>query len=157
MQKLKIILFFTVIGILLALAVRAAGLPTYPTYIKDEFKITTDFLTQAGYTNVQTKIVSQSDAYYPNYYFTVDAIPGEVALEWNQTNNGDTVAIFVRRMPVDWVFNNGQMQVDNVYAKTQVRASKLGLYFSVIGPDQAKVIALLNLLAPQYRVLLINK
>lgn len=143
MKNLKIILFFVVIGLILAIAVKAEGVPAYPAYTANQFQITPDLLTKAGYTGVAAKTVAQSGTYFPNYYFTAkEAVAGDDGKAWGSAAN--LITIFVRTMPQDWVYNNGAVKTENIFGKYQVSASKPGYYFVVTGPDQTKANALLQ-------------
>jgi hypothetical protein len=150
MKNLKIVLFFVVIGLILGIAVYAEGISAYPTYTKGEFKISAKSLTEAGFTGVKEKAVKNTSAYFPNYYFTVNepATPGEVCLEWGEADQ--LVAIFVRKMPTDWVYNNGNVDSREYCLKTQVRASKPGYYFVVTASDKEKAFTLLANLRAAY-------
>jgi hypothetical protein len=117
----------------------------YPTYVpqKEDKSLPLD-LEFAGFSDVKALSIPQSEAYYPNYYFTVkQTINTANAVQWGKAAN--MVSVFIRKMPIDWVYDiNNPIQEINLSGRYQARGSADMLYVVVTGPDKNAVAKLVK-------------
>ncbi len=151
-KLLKCVLIISCFALILLIGLAAnaqLGASAYPTYSGKGPKVTPAEIQQAGFTNVKNDATIESRIntgnYYPVYYFRVnETLSGEQGLSWGDSAN--LVEVFVREMPIGYVFNGGQMQVSDLAGKTKATSSIANYYFEVIGPVHDNVVNLLGIL-----------
>jgi hypothetical protein len=150
MKNIKIVGLIVALAMVVDLQALAEASPApYPTYTPKEFNITTAMLTQAGFTGVQAITKASTSSYFPVDYFKVnETLSADQKVIWGSSAN--IVSVFVRKMPTDWVYNNGEMKIVNLDGRVSISASKGEYYFVAIGPDQPKIAKLLELLETKY-------
>ncbi|MFA5188396.1 MAG: hypothetical protein WC460_03470 [Patescibacteria group bacterium] len=127
----------------------------YPAYSAGEFKVTIADLTKAGFTGVKAgkasgDLFASPTGNFPNNYFQVnEKISGAQGTAWGSTAN--LVAVFMRKMPTDWTYNNGEMKIIDLEGRSQASIlTKSNNLIIVTGPEEILVSKLAANLAALY-------
>lgn len=102
-------------------------------------------LSAAGFTNPTVQAPTVTGFLPPVKYFTVKETVAAQHPEWGTAANLVAVTIQTESDP-NWLYNGGQLQIIDLFGRTQARVSRPGFYIVVTGPDANKVVALANAL-----------
>lgn len=102
-------------------------------------------LSAAGFTGPAALSATQSAYMSPVMYFTVKESVAAQHPEWG--NAANIVAVTIEKQADStWMYNGGQLQMIDLFGRTQARVSRPGYYIVVTGPEANKVVALANAL-----------
>jgi len=116
-----------------------------PAPIQSIPTVTIQDLTAAGFTDPKVQPPAGVRFEPPMYYFRVKESVSDHAWQQNGASNLVAVDIF----PTPWepvAVTGGNNVIKNLSDRVSVCNSKVGVYFCMIGPDQAKGEALINIL-----------
>ena len=113
--------------------------------LSDALSVTVDDLAAAGFTH-PTLQPPQGDFFHVAgvSYFRVQESVAATHPEWGTTAN--LVAVSIEPIPSAQALTNGQDVINDYDGRISICNTRIGYYFCVIGPDQAKGQALINLL-----------
>lgn len=127
-----------------AIAIADTTLPALGT--SPLFPVTLREIAYAGFGTPSIQLANKNGAFSgPTQYFRVKETATTTHREWGDAGN----IVAITALPVAdqaWVYNHGQAQVVEMGGRTQIRASRAGLYLSVTGPDATKTATLLQYL-----------
>lgn len=109
--------------------------------------VTAQDLTAAGFTNPTVQPPAGGGFAAPVMYFHVGETVAATHPEWKANNIADLVAVSI--LPTDWIVGatpDGADTTQDLSGRAGVCGFRAGAYVCVIGPDEAKSQALLNIL-----------